>query len=183
MTANLFTGKLVRLVTIDPDQHAEVIASWGKDSEYQRLLGSDICTLFTAKLMKEWWEKEEVGYEFMILTQTGDKPIGFLGLSGVNWSAGDAWVGIGIGERDYWGKGYGTEAFNLLLAFGFRELNLRRISLSVFEYNPRAIRSYEKLGFQQEGRQREWLNRGGKRWDLIFMGILRQEWEALQPTT
>jgi RimJ/RimL family protein N-acetyltransferase len=58
------------------------------------------------------------------------------------------------------------------------EQNLRRVSLDTFEYNPRAIRSYEKAGFVYEGRARQYLLREGKRWDLIFMGILRQEWLA-----
>ena len=60
----------------------------------------------------------------------------------------------------------------------FNELNLHRVSLDVFEYNPRAIRSYEKVGFVFEGRTRKFLNREGQRWDMIFMGILRSEWEA-----
>jgi RimJ/RimL family protein N-acetyltransferase len=49
----------------------------------------------------------------------------------------------------------------------------------VFEYNPRAVRSYEKAGFRVEGRTRQWLNRGNRRWDVIHMGILRSEWEEM----
>ena len=58
------------------------------------------------------------------------------------------------------------------------EMNLRRVSLNVFEYNPRGIRSYEKAGFRHEGRQRQYLNRDGRRWDIVYMGILREEWMA-----
>jgi RimJ/RimL family protein N-acetyltransferase len=99
-------------------------------------------------------------------------------LSGIDWVTGTSWVGIGIGDPDYWGKGYGTEAMQLILEFGFGQLNLRRISLTVFEYNRRAYQSYCKCGFKEEGRQRQWMQRGGERHDLIFMGILREEWEA-----
>jgi RimJ/RimL family protein N-acetyltransferase len=60
-------------------------------------------------------------------------------------------------------------------------LNLNRVNLNVFEYNPRAIRSYEKVGFKHEGVVRDWMAREGKRWNVVFMGILRREWEALQP--
>ena len=67
---------------------------------------------------------------------------------------------------------------NILLRYAFTELNLWRVSLGVFEYNPRAIRSYEKVGFQHEGRSRKHLNHEGKRWDIFFMGILRDEWLA-----
>jgi RimJ/RimL family protein N-acetyltransferase len=88
-------------------------------------------------------------------------------------------LGIGILRREYWGRGYGSEAVSLMLRFGFTELNLRRISLSVFEYNTRAVRAYEKAGFQQEGRLRQALQRDGRRWDELFMGILREDWLRL----
>ena len=67
----------------------------------------------------------------------------------------------------------------VLLRFAFEELNLHRVNLSVFEYNPRAIRSYEKAGFHHEGRQRQVLHRGGKRWDMLYMGILKNESESM----
>ena len=66
----------------------------------------------------------------------------------VNWNGRDAFVGLGIGETEYWNKGYGTDVMNVLLRYAFMELNLLRVTLSVFEYNPRAIRSYEKAGFR-----------------------------------
>ncbi|MFM8321349.1 MAG: GNAT family N-acetyltransferase [Chloroflexota bacterium] len=68
----------------------------------------------------------------------------------------------------------------VLLRYAFQELPLNRVTLNVFEYNPRAVRSYEKAGFRVEGRVRGGLNRDGKRYDMIYMGILRAEWEALQ---
>ena len=95
-----------------------------------------------------------------------------------NWNASDSFVGLGIGDRNEWGKGYGTEAMNLMLEFAFTEINLRRVTLTVFEYNPRAIRSYEKTGFHHEGRLRQFLTREGRHWDMLYMGILREEWLA-----
>ncbi len=68
---------------------------------------------------------------------------------------------------------------NLVLRFAFTEINLHRVTLTVFEYNPRAVRSYEKAGFRHEGRIRGALLRDGKRWDMFFMGILRDEWISL----
>ena len=65
---------------------------------------------------------------------------------------------------------------NLTLRYAFTELNLRRVSLDVFEFNERAVRSYEKVGFHMEGRQRQAIIREGRRWDMLFMGILREEW-------
>jgi RimJ/RimL family protein N-acetyltransferase len=65
----------------------------------------------------------------------------------------------------------------IILRFAFTELNLRRVTLTVFEYNPRAIRSYEKAGFHHEGRLRGVLLRDGKRWDMLYMGILAEDWK------
>jgi RimJ/RimL family protein N-acetyltransferase len=64
----------------------------------------------------------------------------------------------------------------VILRYAFTEVNLQRVSLTVFEYNPRAVRSYEKTGFRHEGRFRQFLNRENRRWDMLFMGILRDEW-------
>jgi RimJ/RimL family protein N-acetyltransferase len=85
-------------------------------------------------------------------------------------------VGIGIGERDFWSKGYGTDTMKVCLRYAFLELGLQRVSLGVFEYNPRAVRSYEKAGFKLEGRTRYDAHREGKRYDSLWMGILREEW-------
>ena len=104
-----------------------------------------------------------------------DRLIGLADLTPI-WPHSDGWLGIGLGEREYWGKGYGSDALRVLLRFAFTELNLQRVSLNAFEYNARAIRSYEKAGFRVEGRVREWMRRDGRRWDVIYMGLLREEW-------
>ncbi len=176
-----FTGRLVRLATIDLEQDADHVARWNQDSEYQQLLSSGPAGLWTPKQVREWFEKDpEQSYEFAIRTLAGDQMIGTVGLGGFEWVARNAWVGIGIGEREYWGKGYGTDAMDLILRFAFESLNLHRVSLDVFEYNRRAYLSYCKCGFKDEGRMRQWMQRGGERFDMIFMGILREEWEARQ---
>jgi RimJ/RimL family protein N-acetyltransferase len=82
-------------------------------------------------------------------------------------------VGIGLGDRNYWGRGYGTEAMRLVVNYAFAELNLARVGLEAFAYNTRAVRSYEKVGFSLEGRQREQMRRDGRRLDVVRMGILR----------
>jgi RimJ/RimL family protein N-acetyltransferase len=182
METNLLQGKLVRLVTEDPETVAKYLSRWARNSEYWRLLSSDPARLRSTKSIKEWIEKEiekeQPGFFlFLIRTLTDDRLIGDIGLGGINWVQGEAFVGIGLGEREDWGKGYGTDAMRIMLGYAFMELNLYRVSLNFFEYNPRALRSYEKSGFSIEGRERKFLNREGRRWDLIWMGILREEWE------
>jgi RimJ/RimL family protein N-acetyltransferase len=183
MSNNLFQGELVGFVAAEPQLAAGLFAKWIRDSEFVRLLDTDPARLLSVDKYKEWFEKDLVEQQkndelfFLIRTLEGDLTIGLIGLDGIQWVHGDAWVGIGLGERKYWGKGYGTDAMRILLRYAFEELNLHRLSLSVFEYNSRAIRSYEKVGFVIEGRARQFLNRDGRRYDMIFMGILRDEWK------
>jgi RimJ/RimL family protein N-acetyltransferase len=183
MDVNSLCGKLVRLTAQEPQEEAEAIAAWNADTAWWRLLASEPCNLYSGKKIAEWIQKSQEkdppsSYSFCIRTLDDDRLIGFIGLDGDIFPHGEAFVGIGIGEREFWSKGYGTDAMKVILRFGFEELNLRRVALDTFEYNPRAIRSYEKAGFVHEGRVRGYLYREGQRWDLIFMGLLRQEWLA-----
>jgi diamine N-acetyltransferase len=102
--------------------------------------------------------------------------IGNIGYFEYDSIARSAEAGILIGEKDYWNKGYGTEAMKILLKHGFETLNLNRVFLRVYEDNPRAIRCYEKVGFIREGRMRQARFSQGKYVDILFMGILREEW-------
>lgn len=178
---DLFRGELVRLSIVETQKIAEAFSRWSRDSEYWRLLDTDPSLPRSVKSIREWLEKgfekdPSDFYMFTIHDLKDDRLIGEIGLDEVDWMHGDSVVGIGLGERDFWGKGYGTDAMRLLLRFAFMELNLFRVTLDVFEYNPRAIRSYEKAGFRPEGRQRKALLRDGQYYDLLYMGILREEW-------
>ena len=181
---DVLTGKLVRLSAFDPEEMSKAFPRWNQNSEYFRLLHSSGQPMQSSKAALKWMEEEAeemspAGYYFSIRTLAEDKLIGELGLDVVTWPGRDAFVGLGIGETDYWSKGYGTDVMHVLLRFAFTEVNLRRVTLSVFEYNPRAIHSYEKVGFRHEGRTRKVLNKEGKRWDILYMGILREEWLEL----
>ncbi len=179
MKPNLLSGKLVHLTADDPQVMADAFARWGHDSEFLRLEDSGPAMLFSSKKIKEFVEKDDQNSDsinFAIRTLDGDRLVGMIGLMGMQNQHGEAFVGIGIGERELWGKGYGTDAMRIILRYAFCELNLRRVSLNVFAYNPRAIHSYEKAGFVHEGRERGRLHRDGRRWDLVYMGILREEW-------
>lgn len=178
---DLFRGELVRLTNEEPEVAAKSEIRWQRDSEFMRLVDSDPMRFTSEKKIKEWFEKRnEKGpqperFPFSVRTLAEDKLIGFFGLY-VDLIHAEAWVGIGIGERDFWSKGYGTDMMNVCLRYAFLELGLERVSLGVFEYNPRAVRSYEKAGFQLEGRTRLDTLRDGKRYDSLWMGILREEW-------
>lgn len=181
MNKMLLEGKLVRLCPVNSDEDAKLYAKWSRDSEYMRLADMDPANLYAVNLVKDFLDKEEEdGCNFMIETVADNKRIGSIGLGGIDWTDSCAWVGIGVGEKEYWGKGYGSEAMQLILKYAFTELNLHRVQLTVFEYNPRAIHSYEKCGFRVEGKEPAVMLREGRRWDVINMGIIRSEWEQLQ---
>jgi RimJ/RimL family protein N-acetyltransferase len=181
---DVLTGKFVRLSAFDPEEMGKAFVRWNLNSEYFRLLNSSARPMKSAKSNAKWMEEEVAemslaNYYFSIRTLAEDKLIGELGLDVVDWVGRDAFVGLGIGETEYWNKGYGTDIMSVLLRYAFTEINLRRVTLTVFEYNPRAIRSYEKAGFRHEGHLRSLLNRAGRRWNEVYMGILREEWMEL----
>ena len=179
---DLYRGALVRLADESPEVLAKAFVRWNQDTEQHRLADDDPAQLWSEKKIKEdiekRAEKNPQSFRFSIRTLDDDKLIGGVGLWGISWTHAEAWLGISIGERDYWGRGYGTEATRLILQYGFVELNLRRISLGLHAYNERARKSYEKVGFVMEGRMRGEGWRDGVHYDSLWMGILREEWLA-----
>jgi RimJ/RimL family protein N-acetyltransferase len=136
---------------------------------------------------------EEQWFEGMSKRDTVEKPmaievkedngwrlIGNAGLFNLEWMPRSAELGIFIGEKAFWNKGYGTETVCLLLRHGFETLNLNRIFLQVYSTNTRARRSYEKAGFVLEGTLREAVYRQGKYADMHVMSVLRSEWSAAE---
>ncbi len=182
---DILKGELVRLSAVDHEELGRAYSVWNQDSELTRFLDARMVSLRSAKAISNFFEKEakEASPEehpFTIRALEDNRLLGDIGLYVINnWRPRDAFVGLGIGNRKDWGKGYGTDAMKIMLRFAFTEVNLRRVTLTVFEYNPRAIRSYEKTGFQHEGRLRGALLRDGKRWDMLYMGILHDDWKEM----
>lgn len=115
---------------------------------------------------------------FAIEARVGDAwvHIGNTGLHRIDWKERLAVFGIVLGEKDYWGKGYGTDATRAMLGFAFKTLNLHRVELEVFDFNPRAIRCYEKAGFRREGTRRESHFHDGRYCNAHLMSILQHEY-------
>jgi RimJ/RimL family protein N-acetyltransferase len=112
---------------------------------------------------------------FVFLIETlGGEPAGACSLDGVEPRARTAQLGIWIAE-EHWSEGLGTDAVRTLCRFGFREMNLRRIALHVYDFNERGIRAYEKVGFREEGRLRGDQFADGRYVDVVVMGLLADE--------
>jgi RimJ/RimL family protein N-acetyltransferase len=156
------------------------VRRWYHDAELARLTrysqrpmsDDDIDRFFHGRLMSP----EQVGYAITV-RETG-RLIGSTTFSNLDPENASTLFHISIGEPDAWGSGYGTEATELMLWLAFERIGLHRVALSVFDFNTRAIRSYEKAGFTVEGRHREAIARDGGRWDELTMGILAAEWRA-----
>jgi RimJ/RimL family protein N-acetyltransferase len=128
----------------------------------------------------DWIERATRGQDSSELTLAiclfeGDRHIGNCGLVQIDRDNATATLGILIGEKDCWGKGYGEDAVRTLCLYGFDEMNLHKIRLDVYETNSRAMKTYERVGFRREGLLREDAFRQGRYIDVIRMGLLREE--------
>ncbi len=176
----MIEGKLVNLRApemTDLDRNA----TWVNDREVTRFLAFRYQMSLAAE---EAWLRElaskPTSYErvfFAIETKDGVH-IGNTNLFEVKPEDRKAKLGIMIGDTSYWSKGYGSDALMTLLRFAFEEMNLNRVELDVFDFNERALASYRKCGFVEEGRRRQALFKAGAYHDVVLMGVLREDWRA-----
>ena len=109
---------------------------------------------------------------FTLYERTTRRPLGITGLRDIDHAQRTAEFVIFIGERDCWGRGYGTEATRLVLDYGFTALGLHSILLRVYDFNRRGIRAYTRAGFREAGRWRQAHRLGGRVFDVVFMDCL-----------
>jgi RimJ/RimL family protein N-acetyltransferase len=153
---------------------------WYSDPEVARLTRYQQTPLTNDEIQRFFYSRI-MGSDFLAMAihvRDSDQLIGTCAFSQLDGDNGSTLFHITIGEHDAWGKGYGTEATELMVAHAFTRLALHRVALTVFEFNTRAIRAYEKCGFVVEGRARQAIFRDGQFWDEIHMSILLDEWEA-----
>lgn len=159
-------------------ENLAVVSRWYRDPEVARLTRYQTCPM-PREEVERFFQTRLLGPDsvaYAIHVRLTDRLIGLTTFSSLDPDNGSVLFHITLGERDVWGQGYGTEAASLMLAHAFERLGLHRVGLSVFSFNERAIRSYEKAGFRIEGRLRDAIARDGRYWDEIQMGALRPEW-------
>lgn len=181
----LFEAEKICLAPMDHDKDPEVIARWSQDASYMRLLGTEPAMPISAALVKKQYEaiEKEIEeshnlYHFTIRLRADERLVGFVRLFWIEWANGNALIQLGIGDAADRRQGYGSDTLRLMLRFVFSEANLYRLSARVPEYNIGAQRLFEKFGFVTEVRQRQALNRDGRRWDMLHLGLLRDEWKS-----
>ena len=176
-------GKLVRFRALEPED-AERAYRWINDREVTQFLMARYP--FSLASERDWAAQatktnDFTETRFAIETLDGVH-IGICGLH--RGRPEDRWadLGIMIGEAEYRSQGYGTDAMLTLLRFAFYQMNLNKVALGVFEINPRAMAVYKNCGFIEEGRGREEYFQDGRYIDVVRMGVLRREFDALHGT-
>lgn len=169
----MISGERVTLRPLTPEDYPRMV-EFKNDVEVELLGGGQAPRPRTLQAMTEFYDnllKDKSEVTFAI--EADGVLIGDTGLFHFDQLSRTAELGIGIGDRAYWGRGYGREAVGLLVDYGFRMHNLRKIWLETHGSNERAIRSYLGAGFVEEGRQRQHVWSGGGYQDLVLMAIFR----------
>ena len=166
-------GEHVYLSPMNSEDY-EKYAKWLNDKNITEYLNvhNSLISLYGEK---EFIEKN-ANQEFCmcIVKCENDELIGNIALKDIDYKNGYAELGIFIGELNNLGKGYGSEAINLLTNFAFNELRLHSIYLTVFDNNERAQKAYKKCGFKEFGRRHEALFKNGEYRDLIYMELINK---------
>ncbi len=168
-------GKRVRIRLLCEDD-AQILTQWMNDPEVTQYILQYLPKSIKAE--KEWLEKiEPNSHDFVFGIETEDETmIGVMGLHKVNYIHGTATTGAFIGNKDYWSKGYGSEAKMLLLQYAFDTLGLRKICASVIDFNKRSLRYQEKCGYKVEGRLKNQLFKDGQYWDEVLLAVYKEDW-------
>lgn len=162
------------------EEEIDKFTEWLNDFQVTDYTGrTSIITTYGAE--KEYLENKEKSTNsraFNIISLDNDKLIGTISLEKINWISRSALLGVFIGDEEYRNNGYGTEAINLILEFGFRYLNLHSIKLDLLSVNERAHKCYLKCGFKDTGASREDIFLNGKYYDTLHMDILDNEFKG-----
>ncbi len=171
-------GELVRLRAYEKSD-ADALFRWFSDEEVTRWLGPP--NLPSRAQQEKFIEMASVSGDdakyFAIETLDG-KLVGDCGLRKIDWKSRKAEFFITIGEKQLWGKGFGSDALRIVIRLAFHRMNLNRLWLSTLADNSRAVRCYEKCGFVREGLLRQESFVDGKYRDVFMMGLLREDYEA-----
>lgn len=163
-----------------PLEQADLMSNyqWANDRELIRLAGMHP-TPKSAREIERWYESVVGNQEVEVFAmKTADHDyFGNIELRSIDHRCGRAEVGVLIGDRGYWQKGYGSRAVRALCRFAFEELRFHRLYAKVLEYNPRAQRVFKKCGFKEEGIERQAHYAQGRFWDVVMLGLLSTEFE------
>ncbi len=150
----------------DPEQVKYYIPTLWRSYSEEQLTG----------LLEDW--HDQPAYVVYVITEkeTGDI-IGLANLDGINLINGNSEMGIAITRTDKQGQGFAKEALSILINYCFDEMRLHRVYARIIEANEGSVALFKRLGFKEEGRMREHVHRSGKFLDMLFFGLLKEEWQ------
>jgi RimJ/RimL family protein N-acetyltransferase len=174
------TGKLVRLRALDERTDLDLITQWVNDPDVMQFVMAVPPLMRVAE--EEWLRslsQDKTGAVFGIEVLEENKLIGVMGLHNINSRDRGADTGAFIGDKNFWGRGYGSDAKMLQLAHAFETLNLRKVCSSVLAFNARSEGYLKKCGYEREGIRVRQRFRNGKYWDEILLAVFRHKWLPL----
>jgi ribosomal-protein-alanine N-acetyltransferase len=174
----MLTGKLSLIRPLATDD-LDLLYAWYNDQEFSYWVSGNwpLATLLRRdEFERKMYEEDE--YRYAITDQQGNL-IGSVGFDEVNLTARSARLYIGIGAKDHWGKGYGTDALQVFSRFLFQQWNFHRLHAETWQENARALACYQKLGFVVEGRLREAYFIDGKYYDAFILGLLKKDFSKI----
>ena len=183
---SLYEGRLVRLGPLDHENDPPVVARWTNDPLFRSVL-VDVARPLSVEAVRRLLDKVEKQMEetknlfhFTLRLKADNRLVGLARIFWIDFHNGTGVLNLGIGELADRRHGYGSDALDLLLRFGFNDLNLHRLSTWTSSDNLPFIHLAEKAGFEIEARRRESVFHNGSYWDMINLGLLRRQWEEKQ---
>ena len=183
----LFEGTTVRLAQYDHEKDPPIVSGWTHDISYLRGFQLGAVRPLSAAAVKKQFEQVDKDldgkrglFHFALRLRLDDRLLGVAEIHSVEWNIGNAFLRLGVGDPADRRQGYGGQALALLLRYAFHEINLFRVTATIPEYNQAGLALVQKHGFVEEVRRRQALRRDGRTWDLLMLGLLREEWEKTQ---
>jgi len=173
----MLKGKLTRVRPLELDD-LEDLYTWFNDPDFSYWVsgGWPLVTMLRREAVeKELYEADQNRYA---LTDLNGLLIGTVGFDQVNLTARSARIFIGIGNKAYWSKGFGSDALQIFIRFLFNQWNFRRLTAETWQLNTRALACFQKLGFKLEGTLREAYYVDGQYYDGLLLGLLRKDFGA-----
>lgn len=146
--------------------------NWMNDPEVTRYMEARFGN-HTIESVKNYVDniKKENSVLLAIIAKEHNKHIGNIKLGPIDRNHAFTILGVMLGDKNYWGKGYGPEAIKLAVSYAFTKLGLRKINADVYENNVGSMRAFQKAGFQEEGRRKKQYFLDGKWTDAVCFSI------------
>jgi len=169
------------LSPLKPERDLSEYEKWVNDQDVTRFMGSGRFPA-TAKELADYissYNRSKTGMLLRIFIKSSHKHIGNITLHQINWKDRHAEIGIMLGDKNEWYRGYGSEALHLIVSHAFNKINLHKVYAGVIKGNAASKRLFEKMEFREEGVLRQHFYLNGKYRDMYRLGLLKKEYNRI----